>query len=102
MSWSYKRGASPLADCLTDYPLEHDLIIDFPSYPGLPLMALATHIVVPVQLEPKSIQGRLTCLSGTTTCRHLRLKRNLKFWDLFQYDSRRAAHRQLNESLPAH
>ena len=57
----HKRGAYLLGDCLSDYPLEHDLIIfDCPATLGpLPLMALTacTHIIVPVQLEPKSIQG---------------------------------------------
>ena len=68
----HKRGAYLLGDCLSDYPLEHDLIIfDCPATLGpLPLMALTacTHIIVPVQLEPKSIQGAAHLLrSGTTT-----------------------------------
>ena len=104
----HKRGAYLLADCLTDYPLEHDLIIfDCPATLGpLPLMALAasTHIVVPVQLEPKSIQGAAHLLEWYYHhCRHLRLKPQPEVLGFVpnQYDSRRAAHRQLNESLPA-
>ena len=57
----HPRGAYLLADCLEDYPLSHDLIIfDCPATLGpLPQIALAasTHILVPVQLQPKSIQG---------------------------------------------
>ena len=57
----HKRGAYLLEDCLLDYPLNHDLVIfDCPATLGpLVLIALTacTHILVPVQVEPKSIQG---------------------------------------------
>jgi chromosome partitioning protein len=104
----HKRGAYLLADCLSDHSLEHDLIIfDCPATLGpLPLMALAasTHIVVPVQLEPKSIQGAARLLEWYYYhCRHLRLNPTPEILGFVpnQYDSRRAAHRQLKESLPA-
>jgi len=104
----HKRGAYLLGDCLTDYPLEHDLIIfDCPATLGpLPLMALATstHILVPVQLEPKSIQGAAHLLEWYYHhCKHLRLKPQPKVFGFVpnQYDSRRAVHRQMLESLPA-
>ncbi|MGK7872716.1 MAG: ParA family protein [Xenococcaceae cyanobacterium] len=103
----HKRGAYLLGDCLTDYPLEQDLVIfDCPATLGpLPLMALAasTHIVVPVQLEPKSVQGAAHLLEWYYFhCRHLRLKPEPEIFGFvpFQYDKRRAAHRQILKSLP--
>jgi chromosome partitioning protein len=104
----HKRGAYLLGDRLTDYPLEHDLIIfDCPATLGpLPLMALAasTHIVIPVQLEPKSIQGAAHLLEWYYYhCKHLRLKPTPEIIGFVpnQYDSRRAAHRQLLSALPS-
>ncbi|NER93800.1 MAG: ParA family protein [Symploca sp. SIO1B1] len=104
----HKRGAYLLDDCLSDYPLNHDLIIfDCPATLGpLPLMALAasTHLVVPVQLEPKSIQGAAHLLEWYYYhCRHLRLKPQPEVLGFVpsQYDKKRAVHRQLQESLPA-
>lgn len=104
----HKRGAYLLGDCLTDYPLERDLLIfDCPATLGpLPLMALAacTHIVVPVQLEPKSIQGAAHLLEWYYhNCKHLRLKPQPEILGFVpnQYDAKRAVHRQLLESLPA-
>ncbi|HAZ46428.1 MAG TPA: ParA family protein [Cyanobacteria bacterium UBA11369] len=103
----HKRGAYLLADRLADYPLEHDLIIfDCPATLGpLPLMALAasSHVVIPVQLEPKSIQGAARLLEWYYFhCKHLRLNPPPEIVGFVpnQYDSRRAAHRQLLESLP--
>lgn len=103
----HKRGAYLLSDRLTDYPLNHDLIIfDCPATLGpLPLMALAacTHIVVPVQLEPKSIQGAAHLLEWYYYhCKHLRLNPQPEILGFVpnQYDSKRAAHRQILESLP--
>ena len=103
----HKRGAYLLADRLTDYPLPHDLLIfDCPATLGpLPLMALAacTHLVVPVQLEPKSIQGAAHLLEWYYFhCKHLRLKPEPEILGFVpsQYDAKRAAHRQILESLP--
>jgi len=66
-------------------------------------LAASTHIVVPVQLEPKSPRERLTYLSGTTTIAGTYAQPQPEVLGFVpnQYDSRRAAHRQLNESLPA-
>lgn len=104
----HKRGAYLLGDCLTDYPIDRDLIIfDCPATLGpLPMIALAacTHIVVPVQLEPKSIQGAAHLLEWYYHhCRHLRLKPQPEILGFVpnQFDAKRAAHRQLLESLPA-
>ena len=103
----HKRGAYLLGDRLSDYPLPHDLIIfDCPATLGpLPLMALAacTHIVVPVQLEPKSIQGAAHLLEWYYFhCRHLRLNPTPELLGFVpnQYQKGRAAHRQILESLP--
>jgi chromosome partitioning protein len=104
----HKRGAYVLADALSDYPLERDIIIlDCPATLGpLPLMALAasTHLVVPVQLEPKSIQGAAHLLEWYYhQSRQLRLKPQPEIVGFVpnQYDSRRAVHRQILDSLPA-
>jgi chromosome partitioning protein len=104
----HKRGAYLLGDCLTDHPLEHDLIIfDCPATLGpLPLMALAacTHIVIPVQLEPKSIQGAAHLLEWYYYhCKHLRLKPVPEIIGFVpnQYDARRATHRQMLAALPS-
>ena len=95
-------------DCLTDHPLDHDLIIfDCPATLGpLPLMALAacTHIVIPVQLEPKSIQGAAHLLEWYYYhCKHLRLKPTPEIMGFVpnQYDARRATHRQMLAALPS-
>lgn len=104
----HKRGAYLLSDRLNDYPLPHQLIIfDCPATLGpLPLIALAacTHILVPVQLEPKSIQGAAHLLEWYYFhCRHLRLKPMPEILGFVpnRYDRTRAAHRQILESLPA-
>ncbi len=103
----HKRGAYLLSDCLNDYPLKHDLIIfDCPATLGpLPLMALAasTHLIIPVQLEPKSIQGAAHLLEWYYYhCKHLRLKPSPEIIGFVpnQYDSRRGAHRQMLAALP--
>ncbi|MBW4635801.1 MAG: ParA family protein [Iphinoe sp. HA4291-MV1] len=103
----HKRGAYLLGDCLTDHPLEHDLIIfDCPATLGpLPLMALAacTNIIIPVQLEPKSIQGAAHLLEWYYyNSKHLRLKPSPEIIGFVpsQYDSRRGAHRQMLTALP--
>lgn len=104
----HKRGAYLLADCLSDYPLEHDLIIfDCPATLGpLPLIALtaSTHIVIPVQLEPKSLQGAAHLIEWYYYhCKQLRLKPQPEIIGFVpnQYDVRRAVHRQMLEALPA-
>lgn len=103
----HKRGAYLLADCLTDYPLAHDVVIfDCPATLGpLPLMALAacTHIIIPVQLEPKSIQGAAHLLEWYYYhCKYLRLNPTPEILGFVpnQYDVRRSTHRQMLAGLP--
>ncbi|BAY66883.1 cobyrinic acid a,c-diamide synthase (plasmid) [Calothrix brevissima NIES-22] len=103
----HKRGAYLLADCLTDYPLEQDVIIfDCPATLGpLPLMALAacTHMIIPVQLEPKSIQGAAHLLEWYYYhCKYLRLNPTPEILGFIpnQYDARRSTHRQILAALP--
>lgn len=103
----HKRGAYLLADCLTDYPLAQDVVIfDCPATLGpLPLMALAacTHIIIPVQLEPKSIQGAAHLLEWYYYhCKYLRLNPTPEILGFVpnQYDVRRSTHRQMLAGLP--
>jgi chromosome partitioning protein len=83
------------------------MIFDCPATLGpLPLMALAasTHIIIPVQLEPKSIQGAAHLLEWYYYhCKHLRLKPTPEILGFVpnQYDARRAAHRQMLAALPS-
>lgn len=103
----HKRGAYLLADFLTDYPLGQDLIIfDCPATLG-PLVLLAltacTHLIIPVQVEPKSIQGAAHLLDWYYFhCRHLRLNPVPEILGFVpnQYDSKRAVHRQILSALP--
>lgn len=103
----HKRGAYLLSDRLSDFPLESNFIIfDCPATLGpLPLMALAasTHVVIPVQLEPKSLQGSAHLLEWYYYhCKHLRLAPQPEILGFVpnQYDARRAVHRQMLEELP--
>jgi chromosome partitioning protein len=103
----HKRGAYLLSDRLSDYPLPHQLVIlDCPATLGpLPLIALAacTHIVVPVQLEPKSIQGAAKLLEWYYEhSRQLRLNPKPEILGFVpnRYDKQCAAHRQILKSLP--
>ena len=56
-----KRGAYLLADCLEDYPLSHQVYLyDCPATIGAmtsAALAAATHILVPIQSEPKAANG---------------------------------------------
>lgn len=103
----HRRGAYLLGDCLKDYPLSHDLVIfDCPATLGpLTLLALSasTHILVPVQLEPKSIQGSARLIEWIYyNSKQLRLDPPPKVMGFVpnQYDARRATHRQILEDLP--
>lgn len=103
----HPRGAYLLSDRMTDFPLAHDIIIfDCPATLGpLPLLALAasTHILVPVQLEPKSVQGSSKLLEWLYLYKkQLRLKPDPEILGFVpnQYDARRAAQRQILEALP--
>ena len=103
----HPRGSYLLADRLEDYPLPHELVIfDCPATLGpLPLVALAacTHILVPVQLQPKSIQGSAKLLEWLyLQKKQLRLRPEPQLLGFVpnQYENRRAAQRQILESLP--
>ena len=103
----HRRGAYLLGDCLKDYPLTHDLLLlDCPATLGpLTLLALSacTHILVPVQLEPKSIQGSAKLLEWVYhQSKQLRLEPQPQILGFVpnQYDPRRATHRQILEDLP--
>lgn len=104
----HPRGSYLLADRLADYPLPHDcLILDCPATLGpLPMLALAaaTHILVPVQLQPKSIQGSSKLLEWLYLMKkQLRLQPEPQVLGFVpnQYDPKRAAQRQILESLPS-
>ena len=103
----HPRGAYLLADRFADHPLNHDLIIfDCPATLGpLPLIALAasTHILVPVQLEPKSVQGSSKLMEWLyLSKKQLRLTPEPEILGFVpnQYDARRAAQRQILEAIP--
>lgn len=103
----HPRGSYLLADRLLDYPLPHDcLIFDCPATLGpLPMLALAacTHILVPVQLQPKSIQGSSKLLEWLYLMKkQLRLQPEPQVLGFVpnQSDPKRAAQRQILESLP--
>ncbi|MFM7438824.1 MAG: ParA family protein [Snowella sp.] len=104
----HPRGAYLLADALEDYPLSQDVIIfDCPATLGpLPLAAVAsaTHLLIPVQPQPKSIQGSAKLLEWIYLIgRKLRLRPVPQILGFLpnQYDSKQATQRQLLESLPA-
>lgn len=102
----HDRGVYLLDDKLTDYPLNHDFIIfDCPATLG-PLSTIAvtaaTHIIIPIQVEPKSTGGASKLLEWLyERFRALRLKPEPKILGILpnQYDSKRAIHRTLLEEL---
>ena len=102
----HRRGSYLLRDRLEDYPLEDDfLIFDCPATLGpLPVAAISasTHILIPVQLEPKSIDGAAKLLEWLYQIfTELRLKPKPEILGLVpnQYDQRVAIHRALLEQL---
>ncbi len=102
----HDRGAYLLDDKLTDYPLNHDFIIfDCPATLGpLPTIAVtaATHIIIPIQMEPKSTGGASKLLEWLyERFRALRLKPQPKIIGILpnQYDAKRSIHRNLLEEL---
>jgi chromosome partitioning protein len=102
----HERGAYALSDRLADYPLPHDILFfDCPATLGpLSLIALSacTHILIPVQLEPKSVHG---CAELFTylfdTIRRLRLRPEPKILGIVptQFDINVAIHRRLKDAL---
>ena len=102
----HERGAYLLSDRLQDYPLKHDLVIfDCPATLGpLPLIALSasTHVLIPIQVEPKSADGAGKLLEWIYhSFRRLRLKPEPKILGIVpnQYDRRIAIHRNILEQL---
>lgn len=102
----HERGAYLLGDRLTDYPLPHDLVIlDCPATLGpLPLIALSacTHLLIPMQVEPKSADGAGKLLEWCYhTFRRLRLKPEPTIIGMApnQYDQRLAIHRNILAAL---
>lgn len=98
----HERGAYLLGDRLADHPLSYDLIIlDCPATLGpLPLIALsaATHVIVPVQVEPKSADGSGKLLEWMYhTSRRLRLNPEPQILGFVpdQYDRTLAIHRNI-------
>ena len=101
-----ERGAYLLGDLLEDYPLKHDVIIfDCPAtLSPLPTNAIAaaTHILIPIQVEPKSTGGASKLLEWLySKFSSLRLKPRPKIVGVVpnQYDQRLAIHRSLLEQI---
>lgn len=103
-----KRGEYVLADRLKSYPLPHDLVIlDCPATLGMlnvNALAASTHILVPVQLEMKSIAGSAElvewCIS-TSEELHLAPRPPILGFVPSMYDERRAIHKAYLQQLPA-
>ena len=102
----HPRGAYLLKDLLQDYPLNQDILIfDCPGTLGtLTTLALtaATHILIPVQLEPKSTGGAMELLKWLyDQFAKLRLEPRPKILGLVpsQYDRYTAIHRNYLEQL---
>jgi chromosome partitioning protein len=102
----HERGAYLLSDRLLDHPLPHDVVIfDCPATLGpLPLIALSacTHLLVPMQVEPKSADGAGKLLEWFYgNFRRLRLRPEPKILGFVpnQYDQRLAIHRNILEQL---
>ncbi len=104
---SHPRGPYMLADKLNDYPLPHDLVIlDCPATLGrLNLVALGacTHVIIPIQLEPKSASGAAELLEFYfIECRRLRLDPYPPVLGIVpnQYRANQAIHKNILEQLP--
>lgn len=102
----HERGAYLLGDRLTDHPLPHNLVIfDCPATLGpLPLIAVSasTHLIIPVQVEPKSADGAGKLLEWLYyTERRLRLKPEPQIIGFIpsQYDRTIAIHRNILTQL---
>lgn len=101
------RGAYLLSDRLQDYPLLHQVIIfDCPATLSiLPTLALAacTHILVPIQLQPKAIDGSAKLWEWIEEIQKtLRLKPEPSILGVVpgQYNKSLAIERMFLESLP--
>ncbi|MDV3002956.1 MAG: hypothetical protein N5P05_004611 (plasmid) [Chroococcopsis gigantea SAG 12.99] len=105
---SHPRGPYLLADRLADYPLPHDaIILDCPATLGrLNLIALSacTHVIIPIQLEPKSASGAAELLEYYfIECRRLRLNPYPPVLGIVpnQYRSGQAIHNEILQQLPS-
>lgn len=102
-----KRGEYTLADRFKSYPLSHDLVIvDCPATLGMlnvNALAASTHLLVPVQLEMKSIAGCAELVEWCiTTSDELHLDPRPPILGLVpsMYDKKEAGHRQYLQQLP--
>lgn len=102
-----KRGEYTLADRFKSYPLPHDLVIlDCPATLGMlnvNALAASTHILVPVQLEMKSIAGCAELVEWCiTTSEELQLSPRPPILGFVpsMYDKKEAGHRQYLQQLP--
>lgn len=102
-----KRGEYALADRLKSYPLPHDLIIlDCPATLGMlnvNALAASTHLLVPVQLEMKSIAGSAELVEWCiTTAEELQIDPRPPILGFVpsMYDERRAIHKTYLQQLP--
>ncbi len=103
-----KRGEYALADRLKSYPLPHDLVIlDCPATLGMlnvNALAASTHVLVPVQLEMKSIAGSAELVEWCiNTSEELQLEPRPPILGFVpsMYDERRAIHKTYLQQLPA-
>lgn len=103
-----KRGEYVLADRLKSYVLPHDLvIIDCPATLGMlnvNALAASTYILVPVQLEMKSIAGAAELVEWCITTSdelHLEPRPPILGFVPSMYDERRAIHKAYLQQLPA-
>ncbi len=103
-----KRGEYVLADRLKLYPLPHDLVIlDCPATLGMlnvNALAASNYILVPVQLEMKSIAGAAELVEWCITTSdelHLDPRPPILGFVPSMYDERRAIHKSYLQQLPA-
>jgi chromosome partitioning protein len=102
-----RRGAYALADRLKSHPLHHDVVIlDCPATMGIiceNAIAASTGLLVPIQLEMKSIAGVADLVEWTIAISDdLKLDPRPQIFGLVPslYDNSRAIHRQYLQQLP--
>lgn len=103
-----KRGEYVLGDRLKLYPLPHDIVIlDCPATLGMlnvNALAASNYILVPVQLEMKSIAGAAELVEWCITTSdelHLNPRPPILGFVPSMYDERRAIHKSYLNQLPA-
>ena len=104
----HPRGHYSLSDRLKKYPLPHEVVIvDCPATLGLLIsnaLAAATHIIIPLQLEPKAVQGASDVIRwyiNQSLDLGLDPRPDLLGFVPSAYEGGTAMHRQLLEQLPA-